>query len=54
MSGEFVDLILMKVDAASFAGSQAHPVSYILCKPHAEYYVISIPYPEQGLFFARI
>ena len=37
---EFVDLILMKVDAAPFAGTQAHPVSYILCKPCTQYYVM--------------
>ena len=37
-----MDLILVKVDAAPFAGTQAHPVSYILCKPCTQYYVMDV------------
>lgn len=36
---EFVGLILMQVAAAPFAGAQARPACYTLCKPCAQYYV---------------
>lgn len=53
MPKRFLDLTLMKVDAASLLAYRL-TVFLRLRKPHAEHCVMNMSYPEQGLFFERI